>query len=159
MWRRGDYVISTDPARLDLAAIHAYLSEEAYWSPGVPREVVERSIEHSLNFGLYLGEVQAGFARVVTDHATFAWLADVFVLPEHRGAGLGKWLVATAVAHPELRGLRRWILATGDAHELYARFGFERAAGDPRFMVLERAGAPTTRDRAGGPAATASAAP
>jgi GNAT superfamily N-acetyltransferase len=137
MWRRGDYVISTDPARLDLDTIHAYLSEEAYWSPGVPREVVERSIEHSLNFGLYLGGVQAGFARVVSDYATFAWLADVFVLPEHRGAGLGKWLVETAVSHPELRGLRRWVLATGDAHELYTRFGFRSAAGDPRFMVLE----------------------
>jgi GNAT superfamily N-acetyltransferase len=156
MWRRGDYAISTDRSRLDLDAIHAYLSEEAYWSPGVPRKVVERSVEHSLNFGLYRGEDQAGFARVVTDYATFAWLADVFVLPGHRGAGLGKWLVETAVSHPELRGLRRWILATGDAHGLYARFGFRSAAGDRRFMVLE---APTTPHPAGDRATTASAGP
>lgn len=154
MWRRGDYLISTDRSRLDLDVIHAFLSEEAYWSPGVSREVVERSIESSLNFGLYRGSEQVGFARVVTDRATFAWLADVFVLPEHRGARLGEWLVRTAVAHPELRRLRRWILATADAHELYARFGFERTAGDPRFMVLEAA-----LDRAGGREATASAAP
>jgi GNAT superfamily N-acetyltransferase len=156
MWRRGDYVISTDRSLLDLDAIHAYLSEEAYWSPGVSREVVERSIEHSLNFGLYRDAGQAGFARVVTDYATFAWLADVFVLPAHRGAGLGKWLVETAVSHPQLRGMRRWILATGDAHGLYARFGFESAAGDSRFMFRE---APTTPDRAGDRAATASGAP
>jgi GNAT superfamily N-acetyltransferase len=156
MWRRGDYVISTDRSLLDLDAIHAYLSEEAYWSPGVSRQVVERSIEHSLNFGLYRDAEQAGFARVVTDYATFAWLADVFVLPAHRGAGLGKWLVETAVSHPDLRGLRRWILATGDAHGLYARFGFLSAAGDSRFMVRE---APTTPDRAGDRAATASGAP
>ena len=158
MWRRGEYLISTDRSRLDLHAIHAYLSEEAYWSPGVSRQVVERSIEHSLNFGLYRGDDQAGFARVVTDNATFAWLADVFVLPEHRGAGLGKWLVETAVSHPDLRGIRRWILATWDAHELYARFGFRPAAGDPRFMVLEPAAA-MTPDRAGDRAATASGAP
>ena len=156
MLRRGDYVISTDPSRLDLDAIHAYLSEEAYWSSGVPREVVERSIEHSLNFGLYRAADQAGFARVVTDYATFAWLADVFVLPAHREAGLGKWLVETAVSHPELRHLRRWVLATGDAHGLYARFGFQSAVGDPRFMVLD---APTTPDPAGDRAATASGAP
>jgi GNAT superfamily N-acetyltransferase len=157
VWRRGDYVISTDRSRLDLDAIHAYLSEEAYWSPGVSRDVVERSIEHSLNFGLYRGSEQAGFARVVTDYATFAWLADVFVLTEHRGAGLGKWLVETAVSHPKLRGLRRWILATGDAHEFYARFGFRPAVGDARFIVLEAVA--TTPDREGDPAATASGAP
>jgi GNAT superfamily N-acetyltransferase len=148
MWRRGDFLIATDPSRLDLDAIHAYLSEEAYWSPGVAREVVERSIEHSLNFGLYRGAEQAGFARVATDYATFAWLADVFVLPEHRGAGLGKWLVQTALSHPELRGLRRWMLATGDAHELYAQFGFRPAAGDPRFMVYEAS--PNRRSRTDG---------
>jgi GNAT superfamily N-acetyltransferase len=157
MWRRGDYEISTDRSRLDLDALHAYLSGEAYWSPGVARSVVERSIEHSLNFGLYRGDEQAGFARVVTDYATFAWLADVFVLPAHRGAGLGKWLVETAVSHPALRGLRRWILATADAHELYSRFRFRPAAGDPRFMALEASS--TTPGRAGDRAATASGAP
>jgi GNAT superfamily N-acetyltransferase len=157
MWRRGDYEISTDRSRLDLDAIHAYLSEEAYWSPGVPRDVVERSIERSLNFGLYRGDEQAGFARVVTDYATFAWLADVFVLPARRGAGLGVWLVETIVTHPELRGLRRWTLATADAHELYARFGFRPVGGDPRFMVLE--GRSPRPGPAGDPAATASGAP
>src|ERR671923_1044617 len=139
MWRRGDYLISTDRSRLDLDVIHTYLSEEAYWSPGVPRDVVERSIERSLNFGLYRGDEQAGFARVVTDYATFAWLADVFVLDEHRGRGLGRWLVETALSHPDLQGLRRWILATGDAHGLYARFGFRQVASGSRFMVIEDA--------------------
>ncbi len=137
MWRRGDYLISTDPGRLDLALVHRYLSEEAYWSPGVPREVVERSIEHSLNFGVYRGDEQAGFARVVTDYATFAWLADVFVVEHHGRRGLGKWLLETVISHPDLESLRRWILATADAHGLYARFGFRPAAGDARFMVRE----------------------
>jgi GNAT superfamily N-acetyltransferase len=137
VWRRGDYEISTDPSRLDVDLVHGYLSEEAYWSPGVPREVVERSIENALNFGLYRGGAQVGFARVVTDYATFGWLADVFVLEPHRRVGLGRWLVETVLSHPDLRGLRRWILATRDAHELYAPFGFRRAAGDPRFMVIE----------------------
>jgi GNAT superfamily N-acetyltransferase len=135
--RHGDYLISTDPDRLDLELTHRYLSEEAYWSPGVAREVVERSIEHSLNFGLYRGNEQVGFARVVTDYATFAWLADVFVLESHRSRGLGKWLVETVLSEPRLGSLRRWILATADAHGLYEGFGFRAAAGDPRFMVLE----------------------
>jgi GNAT superfamily N-acetyltransferase len=137
VWRRGHYEISTDPSRLDLDLVHGYLSEEAYWSPGVAREVVERSIQHSLNFGLYRGDAQVGFARVVTDYATFGWLADVFVLEPHRGSGLGRWLVNTVLSHPHLRDLRRWILATRDAHELYAPFGFRQTAGDPRFMVIE----------------------
>jgi len=137
VWRRGDYLISTDPDRLDLDLVHRFLSEDAYWSPGVPREIVERSIEHSLNFGLYRGEEQLGFARVVTDYATFAWLADVFVLEPDRKRGLGKWLVETMTSHPELETVRRWILATADAHRLYERFGFRPTAGDPRFMVSE----------------------
>jgi GNAT superfamily N-acetyltransferase len=137
VWRRGDYLISTDPARLDLELVHRYLSEEAYWSPGVPREVVERSIRHSLNFGVYLSDEQVGFARVVTDYATFAWLADVFVLERHRRQELGKWLLETVLGHPELRGMRRWLLATKDAHGLYEGFGFRSTAGDPRFMVIE----------------------
>jgi GNAT superfamily N-acetyltransferase len=137
VWRRGDYLISTDPDRLDLELVHRYLSEEAYWSPGVPRDVVDRSIEHSLNFGLFRGDAQVGFARVVTDYATFGWLADVFVLEPHRRRELGKWLVATVLEHPELRGLRRWLLATKDAHGLYEPLGFRPTAGDPRFMVIE----------------------
>ena len=122
-WRRGDYLISTDRARLDLAVIHGYL-DRSYWAAGRPAEVVRRSIEHSLPFGLYHGERQIGFARVVTDYATFAWLADVFVLEEFRGQGLAKWLTEVIVAHPELQGLRRLVLATRDAHGLYRRVGF-----------------------------------
>lgn len=117
------YVISTDPARLDREAIWSFL-RTSYWSPGIERDVVERAIEHALVFGLYAPDgAQAGFARVVTDHARFAWLADVFVLEEHRGRGLGVWLVDTVVAHPQLAGLRI-VLATADAHGLYERFGF-----------------------------------
>lgn len=127
-WRRGEYEISNDPARLDVAAIHDFLSNQAYWSPGVPLEIVRRAIAGSLNFGLYSADGrQVGFTRVVTDHATFAWICDVYVLPEHRGQGLSKWLMATVNAHPDLQGLRRWLLATSDAHGLYAQFGFTPA--------------------------------
>jgi len=125
-WTRGEYVISTDPRRLDLATVHAFLAR-AYWSVGLPREVLERAVEHSLVFGLYCAAGQVGFARVVTDYATFAYLADVFVLEECRGRGLGKWLVEVAVTLPELQGLRRWLLATADAHDLYRQFGFTDA--------------------------------
>jgi GNAT superfamily N-acetyltransferase len=135
------YTISTDRARLDVDVIHRFLSTEAYWSPGVAREVVERSIEGSMPFGIYRGDEQVGFARVVTDKATFAWLADVFVLSEHRGRGLSKLLVKTILEHPDLRGLRRWMLGTADAHELYRRFGFSELRGVGRFMALERGAA------------------
>ena len=127
------YEISTDPERLDLGAIHAYLTT-AYWSPGVSRETVERSIDHSIPFGLYAPDgAQAGFARVVSDRAVFAYLGDVYVLPEHRGRGLGVWLMETVLAHPELQGLRRFHLATADAHGLYERFGFRPS--DPSRMM------------------------
>src|SRR3954452_23383902 len=137
-WQREGYVISTDVGRLDLDVVHAYLHNEAYWSPGVPREVVERSIEHSIVFGLYSPEGdQMGFARLVTDRATYAWLADVFVLEGHRGQDLGKWLVDTAISHPDLRDVRRIVLGTRDAHTLYERFGFRSLVGDERFMAIE----------------------
>jgi GNAT superfamily N-acetyltransferase len=127
-WRRGDYEISTDPERIDIEAVHAFLSADAYWSPGVPLDVVTRSISGSIVFGVYqAGEhasVQVGLARVVSDKATFAWLCDVYILPEHRGHGLGKWLMECVKAHPDLQRLRRWLLATRDAHGLYAQFGF-----------------------------------
>ncbi|AKC85595.1 GNAT family N-acetyltransferase [Pseudoxanthomonas suwonensis] len=120
--------ISTDRGELDVDTIHRFLSEEAYWSPGIPRETVERAIAGSLCFGGYLdGAGQVAFARVITDCATFAYLADVFVLPEHRGHGHGRALVAAVVAHPDLQDLRRFMLATSDAHALYASFGFEPA--------------------------------
>jgi GNAT superfamily N-acetyltransferase len=134
------YEISTSPERLDVARVHRFLSTEAYWSPGVAREVVERSIARSLPFGVYVagsGE-QVGFGRVVTDYATFAWLADVYIEPEHRGRGLGKRLVAEVLEHPELQGIRRWMLGTADAHELYRRFGFDEIDNSSgRFMAIE----------------------
>jgi len=137
-WTRDSFVISTDRDRLDLDVIHKFLSEEAYWSPGVPRERVERSIEHSICFGLYEGAHQIGFARAVTDHAAFAWLADVFVLPGHRGKGLGVWLVETVLSHPDLRQLRL-MLGTADAHTLYERYGF-RPPEPGRIMERPRPG-------------------
>jgi GNAT superfamily N-acetyltransferase len=132
-----DYVISTDRERLDVRAIHAFLAEQSYWARGVTREVVDRSIENSIPFGAYRGDEQVGFARVVTDRATFAWLADVFILPGERGSGLGKALVEFAVGHPDVRGVRRQLLATADAHGLYERFGFRPLERAQRFMVIE----------------------
>jgi GNAT superfamily N-acetyltransferase len=123
-WRRDDFLIATDPERLDVALVHRWLAEESYWARGVSAEVVRRAVAHSLNFGLYRDGAQIGLARVVTDYATFAWLADVFVTAPWRGRGLGVWLVETAMACPELQGLRNVVLATADAHELYRRFGF-----------------------------------
>src|SRR5262249_35690541 len=117
----GDLLISDDPALLDREMVHRFLSERTYWSPGVPREIVERSIDHSLCFGIYRADAQIGFARAVTDFATFAWLADVFILEEERGKGLSKKLVAAIQAHPRLQGLRRFMLGTRDAHGLYAQ--------------------------------------
>jgi GNAT superfamily N-acetyltransferase len=123
-WERGDYLISTDRSRLDIELVHNFLSKTTYWAVGRTRDVVQRSIENSLSFGVYKENDQVGFARVVTDYATFAWIADVFVLPEHRGHGLSKWLMEVMLSHPQLQGFRRWVLATKDAHTLYERFGF-----------------------------------
>lgn len=133
-WQRGEFTISTDRSRLDLGVIHGYLSTESYWAVGRDPEVVRRSVEHSLPFGLYEGERQIGFARVVTDYATFAWIADVFVLDEFRGRGLGKWLVEVILSHPALQGFRRWVLATKDAHGLYRQFGFQELKRPERWM-------------------------
>lgn len=133
-----DYEISTDPSRLDLARVHRFLSTEAYWSPGVSYELVERSVGNSMPFGVYADDgSQVGFARVVTDRATFAWIADVYVEAEHRGHGLGKRLVEAILAHPDLQGLRRWLLATADAHGLYRQFGFAGVERPERFMARE----------------------
>jgi GNAT superfamily N-acetyltransferase len=121
---RGEFEISTDPSRIDLAVVHGYLSA-SYWAKGIPLETVSRSIQNSLCFGIYRGNEQIGFARVITDRATFAYLADVFVLEAYRGRGLSKWLMECITAHPELQGLRRWSLATRDAHGLYRQFGFQ----------------------------------
>ena len=122
-WKRGPFEVDTDPHRLDVAMVHAFLST-SYWARGIPRDVVERSIRGSLCFGVYDGAAQVGFARVISDCATYAYLADVFVVESHRGRGLAKWLMACIKGHPDLQGLRRWSLATRDAHGLYRQFGF-----------------------------------
>jgi GNAT superfamily N-acetyltransferase len=132
-----EYTISTDRSRLDVEVIHRFLSEESYWARGRTREVTDRSIENSVCFGVYRGEEQVGFARAVTDRATFAWLADVFILPEHRGQGLGKRLVEAALGEPSLEGVYRWVLGTADAHELYRRYGFTEPSERGRFMIRE----------------------
>lgn len=133
-WRRGDYLVTTDHAAVDLDVVHAFLSRESYWAKHIPRDVVARSIAHSMPFTLLRDGVLAGFARITSDHATVAYLGDVFVLPAHRGQGLSKWLMECIVAHPELQGLRRWTLATADAHGLYAQFGFTPLKAPPRWM-------------------------
>lgn len=132
-WRRGELEISTDPARIDLDRVHGWLAG-SYWAAGIPRQTVVRSIAGSLCFGIYRGARQVGFARVVSDRATFAWLGDVFVLEEERGQGLAGWLMECVLAHPDLQGLRRFLLATRDAHALYARSGFKPLAAPERFM-------------------------
>ena len=133
------YVVSTNTVRLDVDRIHRFLST-AYWSRGIPRDVVHRSIVNSLPFGLYAPSgQQAGFARVVTDRATYAYLGDVYVEIAHRGRGLGKFLISCVVAHPELQGLRRWALATADAHGLYARYGLGPPADADIHLFVERA--------------------
>jgi GNAT superfamily N-acetyltransferase len=129
--------ISTDRARMDVELIHRYLSQESYWAPGIPRDLVERAIEHSLCFGAFAGDAQIGFARVITDFATFAYVADVFVLQSHRGRGVSKALMKAVRTHPELQRLRRWHLLTRDAHGLYQQFGFREVATPARHMEIE----------------------
>ena len=148
--RRGEFLISTDPARLDLDMIYEFLTN-CYWAKGIPRDVVARSIKHSLCFGIYdesqekspllakparNGAPQVGFARVISDFATIAYLGDVFVLESYRGRGLSKWMMECITQHPALQGLRRWILLTRDAHELYKKFGFTPIAAPNRYMEL-----------------------
>ena len=135
----GDYEISTDPVRLDIGAMHAYLTR-SYWSPGIPLAIVECAARHSLCFGLYerSSSRQVGLARVVTDHATFAYLCDVYVLEEHRGRGLGKFMMQTVMAHPALTGARRAMLGTRDAHGLYAQYGFHAPPDDGVLMQILR---------------------
>jgi GNAT superfamily N-acetyltransferase len=131
------YEISTDPTRLDIDAMHAYLTR-SYWSPGIPRDIVERAARGSLCFGVYQDGRQVGLARVITDHATFAYLCDVYVLEEHRGKGLSKWLMREVMAHPALTGARRVMLGTRDAHGLYARHGFHAPPNDGVLMQILR---------------------
>ena len=137
-WIRNGSSISTDPSRLDRALIHEFLGR-SYWAAGIPREVVDRSIDNAMCFGVFDGGSQVGFARVITDRSTFAYLADVFVLESHRGRGLATWLMEVIQGHPDLQGLRRWILMTRDAHGLYRKFGFREIADPSRCMeVVDR---------------------
>jgi GNAT superfamily N-acetyltransferase len=129
----GGILVTTDPTRLDLDTVHGFLVG-SYWAQGIPREVVERSIRHSLCFGAFDGPRQVGFARVISDRSTFAYVADVFVLPSHRGQGIGKRLMACVSSHPELQNLRLWVLFTRDAHGLYRQHGFREARHPDRLM-------------------------
>ena len=132
--------ICTDPARLDREAIHAFLSREAYWALGISREVVDRAIEGSISFGAYVAGAQVGFARAVTDGATFAWVADVFVLPSHRGRGIGTQIVEAVLAHPRVSAARNVLLGTADAHDLYTPLGFGPLPQPERYLNLRRPG-------------------
>jgi GNAT superfamily N-acetyltransferase len=137
-WERDGFVADDDAGRLDLDVIHGFL-RTAYWSPGIPRDVVERAVAASLNVGVYASDgAQVAFARAVTDRATFAWIADVFVVPEYRGHGLGRFVVSTLLNHPELQGLRRTMLATADAHDLYRSYGFEDLPDPTRFLAVSQ---------------------
>lgn len=131
-----DYEITFD--RIDLDTVHRYLSQESYWAAEIPRAVVEESVRNSLPVAAFLGDEQVGFARAVTDYATFAYLADVFVMPEHRGRGLSKKLVEALMSHPRLQNIRRWQLVTRDAHGLYAQFGFQPLSHPERHMEISR---------------------
>jgi GNAT superfamily N-acetyltransferase len=128
--------ISTDKNLLDLNMIHTYLDQESYWAQGIPVDKLKQAIENSICFGVYQLKTQIGFARVTTDKATFAYIADVFILPDFRGKGLSKWLMQTIVNYPDLQGLRRWSLATADAHGLYKQFGFTEITRPERWMEI-----------------------
>jgi GNAT superfamily N-acetyltransferase len=134
-WSRDGFTVSCDPAKLDQAVVAGFLAD-SYWARGIPADTVQRSIAGSLCFALLAGDRQVGFARVITDRATVAYLGDVFVLPEFRGRELGKWLVECVLAHPQLQGLRRWLLVTADAHGIYGEFGFRQLARPEYFMEL-----------------------
>jgi GNAT superfamily N-acetyltransferase len=136
-FRKGEFTVSTDRELIDLDVVHGFLTE-CYWAKGIPRGVVARSIENSLCFGLYAEGKQVGFARIVSDYATYAYIGDVFVLESFRRRGLGKWLMECVMQHPRLQGLRRWSLVTSDAHELYAQFGFAPLKKPENYMELHR---------------------
>lgn len=151
--RRGEFVVNTDRAQLDLQTIADFLGRESYWASGRSIELVQRSIENSLCFGLYKSGSQIGFARVVSDRATFAWLCDVFVVQQYRGQGLGKWLVACVMEHPDLQTVRRFMLATRDAHTLYQEVaGFVRVETSDGFMTRPRRGEGSAEGSAAGQA-------
>ena len=134
-YQRGEFSISTDPSRLDLDLIHSFLTK-VYWAEGIPLGTGKKSIENSLCFGIYHQGGQVGFGRVITDYSTYGYIGDVFILENHRGKGLSKWLVESMMSHPELQGLRRWMLATRDAHGLYARYGFKPLKAPGKWMEI-----------------------
>jgi len=138
IWVRDTFTVTCDPAKLDRGVIAEFLAS-SYWAKGIPRATVEKSLEGSLCFALLDGDRQVGFARVISDRATIAYLGDVFILPEYRGKGLAKWLMGCVMSHPDLQGLRRWMLATRDAHGLYEQFGFTPLKNPDRFMELHKA--------------------
>ena len=133
-WASGEFTIDTDNERVDVDAVQAFLENDSYWAQTRTRDQTETAIANSICFGLYCGERQIGFARVVSDRATFAYIGDVYVLDEFRGQGLSKWLMETIIAHPELQGLRRWVLATRDAHEIKKKYGFRELVHPERWM-------------------------
>lgn len=133
-WTKEKYLITTDTDMVDIDVVHRFLSEQSSWAKNIPREIVARSVRHSLCFSVLHEGTLIGFARVVSDHATVAYLGDVFVLPAHRGQGVSTWLMECITAHPDLQGLRRWMLATADAHGLYAKFGFTAVIAPERWM-------------------------
>ncbi len=135
-FEKKGFKISTDKNLLNVDVIYDYLNNESYWAKGIPRQKMAKAIENSMCFGIYLNHEQVGFARVVTDNATFAYICDVFVLPVYRGNGLSKWLIQTIVKHPDLKGLRRWSLATLDAHNLYNQFGFSPLSRPENWMEI-----------------------
>ncbi|MET0463779.1 MAG: GNAT family N-acetyltransferase [Chitinophagaceae bacterium] len=135
---KNGFIISTDKKLLDIDVIHSYLSRESYWSTNIPRDIVERSIAGAECFGVYHDQQQIGFARVITDKATIAYLGDVFILDAFRGKGLSKWLMEVIHAHPELQGLRRWLLGTRDAHTLYEQFGWSRFGEEQTKRFMQR---------------------
>lgn len=136
--KKDHYLISTDKKLLDIEVIHSYLAKQSYWAMNIPKEVVEKSILHSLCFGVFSVDKQIGFARLVTDQATFAYLADVFILEDYRGKGLSKWLMHSIHAHPDLQGLRRWVLGTKDAHGLYEQFGWVKFGEEQLQRFMQR---------------------
>ena len=140
--QNDDYIISTNKEKINVDVVHQYLSKDSYWALNIPKNIVEKAIANSLCFGIYYKKVQIGFARAITDKATFMYLADVFILPAHRGKGLSKWLMQTIHAHPHLQGLRRMMLTTKDAHNLYAQFGWKELNDDlaKRIMLINRPG-------------------
>ena len=133
---KGNYTISTDKSLIDINAVHDFLANHSYWAKNIPLETVQNSVQNSLCFGLFLQGKQLGFARVISDFATIAYLGDVYVLHEHRGQGLSKWLIEQVMAHPALQGLRRWVLLTADAHKLYEKYGWRLVENPDRYMEV-----------------------